>query len=152
MMATYVIVHGGWDGAWYWRPVALYLQADGHEVYTATLTGSGERVHLATPTVGLTTHIDNIINILRYENLDQVILVGHSYGGMVITGVAERVPERLARLVYIDGFVPRDGRPSSARRHGVVRQAGPNNGRWLAHSPRPARCRSPNRLPPRRKS
>ncbi|MDQ3443474.1 MAG: alpha/beta hydrolase [Chloroflexota bacterium] len=108
-MATYVIVHGGWDGAWYWRPVALYLQAHGHEVYTATLTGSGERVHLATPTVGLTTHIDDIINILRYENLDQVILVGHSYGGMVITGVAERVPERLARLVYIDGFVPRDG-------------------------------------------
>ena len=108
-MATYVTVHGAWDGAWFWRPVARHLQAAGHEAFTATLTGSGERAHLARRDVDLATHVEDVVNVLRYEDLRGVILVGHSYGGMVITGVAERAPERLAKLVYLDAFVPQDG-------------------------------------------
>ena len=102
-------MHGAWDGAWFWRPVARHLRPAGHEVFTATLTGSGERVHLANPTVDLATHVQDVVNVLRYEDLHGVVLIGHSYGGMVITGVAEQVPERLARLVYLDAFVPEDG-------------------------------------------
>ena len=108
-MATYVTVHGAWDGGWFWRPVARHLQEAGHEVFTTTLTGSGERVHLASPEVDLATHVEDVVNVLCYEDLREVILVGHSYGGMVITGAAERVPDRLARLVYLDAFVPQDG-------------------------------------------
>lgn len=108
-MATFVLVHGGWDGGWAWRAVARDLIAAGHEVFTPTLTGSGERVHLASPDVDLTTHILNIVNVLRYENLHHVILVANSAGGMVITGVAEQVPDRLSQLIYLDAFVPQDG-------------------------------------------
>ena len=108
-MATYVLVHGGWDGGWAWRAVANQLQAAGHAVFTPTLTGSGECVHLASPTIDLNTHVLDIVNVLHYENLHDVILVGHSYSGMVITGVAEQVPERLAQLIYLDAFVPQDG-------------------------------------------
>jgi pimeloyl-ACP methyl ester carboxylesterase len=108
-MATYVTVHGAWDGGWLWRPVARHLQASGHEVFTVTLTGSGERAHLASPRVDLATHVADVVNVLRYEDLHDVVLVGHSYGGIVITGVAELEPQRLARLVYLDAFVPRDG-------------------------------------------
>ncbi len=108
-MATFVLVHGGWDGGWAWRAVAWDLIAAGHEVFTPTLTGSGERVHLATPDVDLTTHILDIVHVLRYENLHDVILVASSAGGMVITGVAEQVPERLSQLIYLDAFVPQDG-------------------------------------------
>lgn len=108
-MATYVLVHGGWDGAWAWRPVARELQALGHEVFTPTLTGSGERVHLAAPSIGLDTHILDVVNVLRYEKLSDVILVGISYAGMVITGVAEQVPELIRQLIFLDAFVPQDG-------------------------------------------
>jgi len=108
-MATYVLVHGGWDGGWAWTPVARELRTAGHEAFTPTLTGSGERAHLAGPEIDLETHILDIVNVLRYENLQGVILVGSSGGGMVITGVAERVPERIGHLVYLDGFVPQDG-------------------------------------------
>lgn len=108
-MATFVLVHGGWDGGWAWRKIARLLQADGHEVYTPTLTGSGERNHLANPTIGLDTHILDIINVLRYEDLHDAIVVGSSYGGMVITGVAEQAPGRIAHLIYLDAFVPQDG-------------------------------------------
>ena len=108
-MVTFVLVHGGWDGGWAWRSVADHLVAAGHGVFRPTLTGAGERVHLATPDVGLHTHIDDIVNVLRYEQLHQVVLVGHSYGGMVISGVAEQLPERLQQLIYLDAFVPSDG-------------------------------------------
>lgn len=108
-MGTYVLVHGGWDGAWFWRPVARLLQRAGHEVFTPTLTGLGERVHLAHPAIGLEIHTKDIINVLRYEDLRSVVLVGFSYSGMVITGVAEQMPDRLAYLVYCDAFVPADG-------------------------------------------
>jgi pimeloyl-ACP methyl ester carboxylesterase len=109
-MGTFVIVHGAWGGGWAWRrTVAPHLRATGHEVFTPTLTGLGERAHLANPGVGLATHIEDIVNVLVWEDLRDVVLAGHSYGGMVITGVADRVPERLASLVYLDAFVPADG-------------------------------------------
>jgi pimeloyl-ACP methyl ester carboxylesterase len=108
-VATFVLVHGMWAGGWYWQKVRPLLRAAGHEVFSPTLTGLGERVHLARPDVDLNTHIDDVMNVLRYEDLRDVVLVGHSYAGMVIRGVADREPERLARLVYLDAFVPEDG-------------------------------------------
>jgi len=106
---TYVFVHGAWGGAWDWRRVDSLLTAQGHQAYRVTLTGLGERVHLASPAVGLATHIDDVVNTLVWENLREVVLVGHSYGGMVITGVADRVPDRIARLIYLDAFLPDSG-------------------------------------------
>ncbi len=108
-MATIVLVHGGTVGGWGWKQVRQYLQAAGHEVYTPTLTGLGERVHLASPDVSLETHIQDVVNVLTYEDLHDVVLVGHSYGGMVITGVADRIDERIQQLVYLDAQVPHDG-------------------------------------------
>jgi Predicted hydrolases or acyltransferases (alpha/beta hydrolase superfamily) len=106
---TYVIVHGAWGGGWDWKTVDSMLTASGNHVYRATLTGLGERVHLATPTTDLSTHITDVENLIRYENLHDVVLVGHSYGGMVITGVADRIPDRIRRLVYVDAFLPDSG-------------------------------------------
>jgi pimeloyl-ACP methyl ester carboxylesterase len=106
---TFVIVHGAWGGSWAFRRVEALLREKGCVVYRPSLTGLGERVHLASPAVGLSTHIDDVVNMIRFEDLHDVILVGHSYGGMVITGVADRVPERIRRLIYLDAFVPNDG-------------------------------------------
>lgn len=106
---TFVIVHGAWGGGWAWRRVDRLLRAHGHDIYRPTLTGQGERVHLASPEIGLATHVEDVVNVIRFEDLHDVILVGHSYGGMVITGVAEKVPERIRRLVYVDAFLPEDG-------------------------------------------
>jgi pimeloyl-ACP methyl ester carboxylesterase len=108
-MVTFVPVHGARHGGWCWKKVTPLLRATGHEVYTPTLTGLGERAHLLGPSVNLSTHIEDVVNLLFYTDLSDVVLVGHSYGGMVITGVAERVPERLRRLVYLDALVPDDG-------------------------------------------
>ena len=108
-MATFVLVHGGWAGGWQWREVAGFLRAAGHEVFTPTLTGLGERVHLANPNIGLDTHIQDILMVLEYEQLRDVILVGYSYSGMVVTGVAESAAEHISQLVYLDAFVPQDG-------------------------------------------
>jgi len=108
-MATFVLVHGGWHGGWCWQKVIPFLEAAGHEVYAPTLTGLAERVSELSPDVGLDTHIQDIVGLLQEQNLHGVILVGHSYGGMVITGVVDAVPERIAHLVYLDTFVPRDG-------------------------------------------
>ena len=108
-MSRFVVVHGGFGGGWEWRNVALLLQASGHEVTRPTLTGLGERSHRATPALDLETHIDDVVQHLQFDGLRDVVLCGHSYGGMVVTGVADRVPERIARIVYIDAFVPRDG-------------------------------------------
>jgi pimeloyl-ACP methyl ester carboxylesterase len=113
-MATFVLVHGALGGGWEWHAVAQRLQAHGHEVFRPTLTGLGERAHLLTPEVDLDTHIQDVLGVLRWEDLERVILCGHSYGGMVVTGVADRAPERLAQLVYIDAFVPRDGQSANS--------------------------------------
>ncbi len=101
-MTTYVLVSGAWLGGWCWQSVARNLRARGHQVYPVTLTGLGERVHLAHPGVDLETHIRDVVNVLEYEDLTDVMLVGHSYAGAVITGVADRRPDRLAQLVYLD--------------------------------------------------
>lgn len=108
-MADIVMVAAGWHGGWALTPIARKLRARGHEVFTPTLTGLGERSHLARSAINLDTHIDDVANVLRFEDLSNVILCGHSYAGMVITGVADRMPERIASLVYIDAFVPEDG-------------------------------------------
>jgi pimeloyl-ACP methyl ester carboxylesterase len=108
-MATFVLVHGAWHGGWCWQKLIPFLEAAGHEVYAPTLTGLAERASELSPDVGLETHIQDIVGLLKEKNLNGVILVGHSYGGMVITGVVDQVPERIAHLVYLDTFVPRDG-------------------------------------------
>jgi len=106
---TFVLVHGAWAGGWEWKKVGNLLLADGHTVYRPTLTGQGERVHLASADVDLNTHIADIVNTILFENLHDVVLMGHSYGGMVITAVADRIPDRIKCLVYVDAFVPEDG-------------------------------------------
>jgi pimeloyl-ACP methyl ester carboxylesterase len=109
MMATFVLVHGAWAGSVIWRPNAQALRKAGHEVYTPTLTGLGERQHLVNRSIDLNTHIKDVLGVIDYEDLADIVLVGHSYGGMVVTGVADRVPEKIASLVYLDAFVPENG-------------------------------------------
>jgi pimeloyl-ACP methyl ester carboxylesterase len=111
-MATFVLVHGAWAGGWIWRKIVPLLRAAGHDVHATTATGLGDRVHLAGPAVDLDTHITDVVHVLEFEELTEVTLVGWSYGGMIITGVAERVPDRLAQLVYLDADVPADGETS----------------------------------------
>lgn len=107
---NYVLVHGAWHGGWCWDQVRSLLSADGHRVYTPSLTGLGDRVHLSQQMdVGLDTHIDDIVNLIKFEELENVILVGHSYAGMVISGVADRVADKLSELVYLDALVPDNG-------------------------------------------
>jgi pimeloyl-ACP methyl ester carboxylesterase len=108
-MGTYVLVHGAWGGAHGWRKVRPLLQQAGHQVFTPSLTGQGERAHLASPEVDLSTHIQDVYNAIWYEDLSDIVLVGHSYGGMVVTGVADRLPERIQHLVFLDAFQPADG-------------------------------------------
>ena len=107
--APFLLVHPAWLGGWCWRKVTPLLRAAGHDVYTPTLTGLGERDHLSNPQIGLATHIEDVVSVLEFEDLRRVALVGTSSGGMVITGIADRVPERLAHLIYLDAFVPEDG-------------------------------------------
>jgi pimeloyl-ACP methyl ester carboxylesterase len=109
---TYVLVHGAWGGGWAFRDVERMLRADGHTVYRPTLTGQGEKVHLAsllTTNIDLNLHITDVENVIRWDNLSNVVLVGHSYGGMVVTGVADRVPDRIKHVIYLDAIVPEDG-------------------------------------------
>jgi pimeloyl-ACP methyl ester carboxylesterase len=108
-MTDFVLVHGAWIGGWYWRPVAQALRKVGREVYTPTLIGLGERMHLMNPSIDLGTHITDIVNVIKQEELTEVVLVGHSYGGMVVSGVADALPDKIASLVYLDAFVPKDG-------------------------------------------
>jgi len=106
---TFVIVHGATAGGWEWKKVGEFLIADGHTVYRPTLTGLGERVHLSNPQVDLETHIDDVVNTILFEDLHDIVLVGHSYGGMVITGVMDRVPDRIRHVIFLDAAVPDDG-------------------------------------------
>ena len=108
-MATLVLVHGAHAGGWWWGDVRRLIRAAGHEVFTPSLTGHGERAHLADVEVTLATHVRDVVELLRYEELTDVVLVGWSYGGMVVAAAAELVPERLAQVVYGDALVPRDG-------------------------------------------
>jgi pimeloyl-ACP methyl ester carboxylesterase len=122
-MATYVLVGGAWLGGWCWKPVARRLRDQGHDAYPGTLTGLGERVHRASPEVDLETHITDVVNLIEFEGLREVVLLGHSYAGIVVTGAADRVPERIGQLVYLDsGPVPEglaflDMQPPEVREH-----------------------------------
>jgi pimeloyl-ACP methyl ester carboxylesterase len=106
---TFVLVHPAWHGAWVWKKATPLLREKQHAVFTPTLTGLGERSHLARKDVGLDVHVDDVVNVLKYEDLRDVVLVGHSSSGAVITGVADRAPERLGHVVYLDAFVPENG-------------------------------------------
>jgi pimeloyl-ACP methyl ester carboxylesterase len=108
-MATYVLVGGAWLGGWCWQDVARRLRSQGHDVYPATLTGLGERAHLASPEIDVDTHITDVVNIIEYEDLRDVVLLGHSYASVVVTGAADRVPERISKLVYLDTAPIPDG-------------------------------------------
>jgi pimeloyl-ACP methyl ester carboxylesterase len=109
-MATFVLIHSSFCGGWIWQAVAQHLHRGGHEVYCPSLTGHGERVHLSTPDVGLDTQIQDICGVLHYEDLHDVILVGHSGSIMAAVGAAEKEPERLAHLVYFDTLIPKNGK------------------------------------------
>ena len=108
-MATFLVAHGAWSAGWAWKKMRPRLRERGHELWTPTYTGLGERVHLASNDVRLDIHIEDVLKVLEFEDLRDVILIGHSYGGMVATGVADRAPERLSQLIYLDAFVPRHG-------------------------------------------
>ena len=107
---NFVLIHGAWHGGWCWRRVMPLLRAAGHEVFAPSLTGLGERTHLYRPEINLDTHIQDVVMLLEMEELEEVILVGHSYAGMVITGAAGLVHGRIRRLVYLDAFLPEDGK------------------------------------------
>jgi pimeloyl-ACP methyl ester carboxylesterase len=139
-MATYVLVGGAWLGAWAWRDVTCSLRARGHDVHPVTLTGLGDRAHLARPDVDLETHIADVLNTIVYADLRDVVLVGHSYAGLVVTGVADRAPERLAQLVYVDtGPLPPgqaliDFSPPPERER-LIRVVEEHGGGWLLPPP-----------------
>ena len=108
---TFVLIHGAWHGGWCWRIVAPMLRQAGHEVFAPSLTGLGDRAHLANRDVDLELHINDVVSVLEKHDLREVVLLGHSYGGMVVTGAADRCTERIRRLIYFDAFVPENGRP-----------------------------------------
>lgn len=108
-MATFVLVHGAFQGGWVWHEVASCLQKENHEVYTPTLTGTGDRMHLFDEMVDLKTHIQDVTNVIYFENLRDVVLAGHSYAGMILQAVANNLPAKISDLVYIDAVVPREG-------------------------------------------
>ena len=108
-MAAFVVAHGAWSAAWAWKKMRPLLRAAGHEIWTPTYTGLGERAHLANPAIDLDTHIQDVVGVLDMEDLLDVVLIGHSYGGMVATGVADRARNRIAQVIYLDAFVPKDG-------------------------------------------
>jgi len=110
---NFVLVHGAWQGNWVWERVADKLRAAGHRVYAPSLTGLGERAHLAGPEVDLATHVADVLGVIEHHELGDVILCGHSYGGMVVGGAADRVPDKIASLVYLDAFIPAPGKSLS---------------------------------------
>jgi len=106
---TFVLVHGAWHGGWCWRRVADRLGGKGHKVFVPTMTGLGERSHLLTKGINLDTHITDIVNVLKWEDLKDIVLVGHSYGGIIVSGVADQMHDKIASIVFLDAFVPEDG-------------------------------------------
>jgi pimeloyl-ACP methyl ester carboxylesterase len=128
-MATIVLVHGAWGGSWSWKPVAARLRRQGHDVYAPTMSGVADRGHIPPAVVSLDTHISDIAGLMRFEDLSNILLVGHSYGGMVITGAADREIARIAGMVYLDAFLPESGQslwdivgPEGAAKHQAAAQ------------------------------
>ena len=140
-MATFLVAHGAWSAGWAWKKMRPRLRERGHELWTPTYTGLGERVHLASNDVKLDTHIEDILKVLEFEDLREVVLIGHSYGGMVATGVADRAPERIAQLIYLDAFVPRHGQSlfdlSVPEDRNNAREAAQKTGDAMRIPPRP---------------
>ena len=126
-MAVIVLAHGAWSSAWAWKRVRPLMAAAGHEFLAPSYTGLGERAHLARPENDLETHIQDVVGVLKFEDLRNVVLIGHSYGGMVATGVADRARERVVQLIYLDAFVPDDGQALSTS---CPRSSG--SGCWIA--------------------
>jgi len=108
-MATIVLAHGAWSAAWAWKKMRPLFRAAGDEFFSPTYTGLGQRAHLARPDIDLSTHIQDVVGVLEFEDLKNVVLLGHSYGGMVATGVADKARERIAKVIYLDAFAPKDG-------------------------------------------
>ena len=137
---TCVLVHGAWGGGWDWKHVDQLLAASGNEVYRPTLTGQGEHSNLTSTNIDLDTHIQDIVNVILWENLHDVVLVGHSYGGMVITGVADRVPSRIQRLVYVDALLPENGECANDIKPNRIKTSFTNGyviGDWMKGNPLP---------------
>lgn len=124
---VYVIVHGAWGGSWAFKKVDSLMTEEGCIVYRPSLTGQGERVHLASKDIGLYTHIHDVVNMILYEDLRNIVLVGHSYGGMVISGVADSLPARIREMIYLDAFVPKNGESALGMRGASAEQA-----KWMA--------------------
>jgi pimeloyl-ACP methyl ester carboxylesterase len=120
---TFVLVHGAWHGAWCWRRVADMLEAKGHKVFVPTLTGLGDKSHLVDAKTNLTTHITDVVNLIKWEDLKAIVLVGHSYGGYVITGVAELLSDNITSIVFLDAFVPENGESLAAGASQPVKDA-----------------------------
>lgn len=157
-MATFVLVHGAWTGAYAFRHVRRLLQAQGHEVFTPSLTGIGDRAHLASPMVDLRLHVRDVVNLILYEDLKDIVLLGFSYGGFVVSGALEHIADRVAHLVFLDAFVPQASGQSVAefirgpgRARVQINEAwqlppserdfdSPDEGRWVSQrrTPQPA--------------
>ena len=118
---TFVLVHGAWHGGWCWRRVSDLLEKQGHKVFTPTLTGLGERSHLMRAGINVSTHVTDVVNLLKWEKLSGVVLCGHSYGGMVISGVAEQAADKIASIVFLDAFIPDSGDSMEQLTSGAVR-------------------------------
>ncbi|WP_213955955.1 MULTISPECIES: alpha/beta fold hydrolase [unclassified Variovorax] len=140
-MTTFVVVHGAWSAGWAWKKMRPLMRERGHALFTPTHTGLGERSHLARPDIDLDAHIEDILGVLRFEDLRDVHLVAHSYGGMVATGAADRAAERIAHLTYLDAFVPRDGQSvadlAGAAAHSRVQAAARDHGEGWRIPPNP---------------
>jgi pimeloyl-ACP methyl ester carboxylesterase len=137
-MTAFLLVHGGWHGGWCWRFVTRALRRAGHDVHTPSLTGLGVRAHLARPGIDLELHVQDVVAVLEMEDLREVVLVGHSYGGMVVTGAADRCTARIRNLVYLDAFVPENGKCALdyivPERAAAFRREGEQSG-WIAPPP-----------------
>jgi pimeloyl-ACP methyl ester carboxylesterase len=120
---TFVLVHGAWHGGWCWRRVSDLLERRGHKVFTPTMTGLGERSHLIDPKINLATHITDIVNVIKLEGLAGIVLVGHSYGGAIISGVAEQMGDKIGSIVFLDAFVPENGDSLATKASQPVREA-----------------------------
>jgi len=153
-MTSFVLAHGGWAGGWQWQEVALLLRQAGHEVYTPTFTGLGERVHLARPDIDLNTYIQDILMVLKYEDLHDVILLGYSISGAVISGVAEKFADRISHLVYLDAYVLDDEQSVADQvgpeiMNGIVQAAEMFGDGWrIPHDPPDADRRTDQALKP----
>lgn len=123
MSKTFVLVHGAWHGGWCWRRVSDLLEGKGHKVFAPTLTGLGERSHLMQAGINVSTHVTDVVNVLKWERLYDVVLCGHSYGGFVVSGVAEQAADRIGSIVFLDAFVPQNGESMASITSQAVRDS-----------------------------